>query len=243
MESTGIHGDPFERYWMICTYLRSMARQPALIASARLLRFFNNKTGVVIGGRLRWRFRTLVRTARKIVNVDNCPSNGTELGNVDYVTDAADLFFAPNETLDFVCSSHVLEHIANPFKAIGEWKRVVRDGGVIYAGVPDKRHTFDHARERTPLSHLIDDFNRDVDQTDETHAAEFLKGCDYEMADGPRRDELLKKVRNNPISTIHHHVWVVDDVAEIFEHMGLQVIYGPVLHHGTIHIIGRKSKR
>ncbi len=184
-----------------------------------------------------------MRTARKIVNVDNCPSNVTELGNVDYVTDATDLFFAPDETLDFVCSSHVLEHIANPLRAIGEWKRVVRDRGIIYAGVPDKRYTFDHARDRTPLSHLVDDFNGDVDQTDETHVVEFLERCDYEMADGPGEDELLEKVRNNPKSQIHHHVWVVNDVAEVFEHMGLPVIYGPVLHHGTIHIIGRKSKR
>lgn len=211
---------------MISTFLRSMLRQPALISSVHLLRFFNNKTGVVIGGRLRWHFRALVRTARKIVNVDNRPSNATELGNVDYVTDATDLFFAPDETLDFVCSSHVLEHIANPLRAIGEWKRVVRDRGIIYAGVPDKRYTFDHVRDRTPLSHLVDDFNGDVDQTDKTHV-----------------DELLDKVRNKPRSQIHHHVWIVDDVAEVFEHMGLPVIYGPVLHHGTTHIIGQKSKR
>ena len=229
---------------MICTYLRSMARRPSLVSSVHLLRFFNNKTGVVIGGRLRWRFGALLKTASRIINMDNCPSNLAKPGSTDHVmTDAADLFFAPDETMDFVCSSHVLEHIANPLKAIDEWKRVVRDGGIIYAAVPDKRHTFDYARGRTPLSHLIDDFNRDVDQTDKTHAVEFLERCDYEMADGPRRNELLNKVRNNPISTIHHHVWVVYDVAEIFEHVGLQVIYGPVLHHGTIHIVGRKSKR
>ncbi len=112
-------------------YLYLLLRKPSLISSLRLLQFFNNKCGVVIGGRLRWHFKALARTAQKITNVDNCPSNLKNPANVDYVTDAANLFFATDESLDFICSSHVLEHIANPLKAISEWKRVIKEKGII----------------------------------------------------------------------------------------------------------------
>lgn len=223
-------------------YLYLLLRKPSLISSLRLLRFFNNKCGVVIGGHLRWHFKALAKTAQKIIDVDNCPANIAN-HNVDYVTDAANLFFAADATLDFVCSSHVLEHLANPLKAIAEWKRVIKEGGIIYAGVPDKRHTFDHKRHRTPLSHLIDDFEKDVNQNDKTHVSEYLEKWDKKGIYGEIKEQCLEDVRNNIESRVHHHVWIIDDVKEVFEYMGLRIIYGPVLRHGTIHIIGRKSKQ
>lgn len=222
-------------------YLRSAVRKPSLISSMHLLRFFENKSGVIIGGRLRWHFKDLSRTAQKIINVDNCESNLDKPADTEsYVTDATNLFFAADETLDFVCSSHLLEHLANPLKAIVEWKRAIKEGGIIYVGVPDKRYTFDHKRDRTPLSHLIDDFEKDVAQTDTTHIAEFIEKFDEnEPCDG-NSEQSPGHVVDNPESAVHHHVWIADDVKEIFEYMGLSIIYGPVLRHGTIHLIGQK---
>jgi predicted SAM-dependent methyltransferase len=213
------------------------------MSSMHLLRFFSNKSGVVIGGRLRWRFQALASAAQKIINVDNCQFHSGKPTNVDHVTDAANLFFAADETLDFVCSSHVLEYLANPLKAIAEWKRVIKDRGIIYTGVPDKRYTFDRRRHRTPLSHLIDDFEKDVDQTDKTHVAELVEKWDEERGYGSSRELFLENVSSNPECHLHHHAWIIDDVKEIFEHMGLRVLYGPILRHGTIHIIGQKSER
>jgi SAM-dependent methyltransferase len=37
----------------------------------------------------------------------------------------------PDESEDFVISSHVLEHFPDPIKALKEWLRVVRKGGYI----------------------------------------------------------------------------------------------------------------
>jgi len=224
-------------------YLYLLLRKPSLISSLRLLRFFNNKCGVVIGGRLRWHFKALVRTAQKIINVDNCQSNLKNPANINYVTDAANLFFTTGESLDFICSSHVLEHLVNPLKAISEWKRVIKEKGIIYAGVPDKQYTFDHTRRRTPLRHLIDDFEKDVDQNDKTHVSESLEKWDKEGAGDEIKQQAQEYMRNNLESRVHHHVWIIGDVKEIFEYMDLRIIYGPVLRHGTIHIIGQKSKQ
>ena len=227
---------------MSLKYLFCLLRKPSLVSSIRLLRFFNNKNGIVIGGRLRWHFKALIRTSQKIINVDNCPADIAN-HDVDYVTDAANLSFAADETLDFVCSSHVLEHLANPLKAIAEWKRVIKKGGIIYAGVPDKRHTFDCKRGRTPLSHLIDDFEKDVDQTDTTHIAEFIEKFNENESCDSNSEQFPSHVVDNPESHVHHHVWIADDIKEIFGYMSLRIIYGPVLHHGTIHVMVQKCKQ
>ena len=59
-------------------------------------------------------------------------------------------------------SSHVLEHFHNPVKALLEWYRIVRPGGIIFMIVPHMERTFDKDRPRTDLAHLIDDFRHDA---------------------------------------------------------------------------------
>src|SRR5688572_8190471 len=46
-----------------------------------------------------------------------------------FIADATDLSVINSGAYDFVLSCHSLEHIANPIKALLEWKRVIRDGG------------------------------------------------------------------------------------------------------------------
>jgi len=59
---------------------------------------------------------------------------------------------------DFLLASHALEHIANPFKAIMEWLRILKDNGIILIILPHKDDTFDHKRPVKDLKHLIKDF-------------------------------------------------------------------------------------
>lgn len=57
--------------------------------------------------------------------------------------------------VDFVISSHVIEHFYDPVKTIKEWLRVTKPGGMIYMVVPHKERTFDKDRPRTPLQEII----------------------------------------------------------------------------------------
>uniref|UniRef100_A0A914CUY1 Methyltransferase type 11 domain-containing protein n=1 Tax=Acrobeloides nanus TaxID=290746 RepID=A0A914CUY1_9BILA len=75
--------------------------------------------------------------------------------NIDVVAPGDKLPF-PNESQDFVISSHVIEHFYDPIKAIQEWLRVVRKGGYVYMIIPHRDRTFDKDRDRTRLSELID---------------------------------------------------------------------------------------
>ncbi|MDR3416430.1 MAG: methyltransferase domain-containing protein [Nevskia sp.] len=67
-----------------------------------------------------------------------------------------DLLPLPDGSQDFVISSHVIEHFEDPIKALLEWHRVVRPGGVIFTIAPHKERTFDAGRPRTTLQELID---------------------------------------------------------------------------------------
>jgi SAM-dependent methyltransferase len=52
--------------------------------------------------------------------------------------DAMLLAGVPDASVDFVHSSHCLEHLVNPATAIGHWLRVVRPGGYVIFTVPDE---------------------------------------------------------------------------------------------------------
>lgn len=59
------------------------------------------------------------------------------------------------ESVDFVVSSHVLEHLPDPIKTLKEWYRVIRPGGYIFMIVPHRDRTFDRNRPRTTLAEPI----------------------------------------------------------------------------------------
>lgn len=66
-----------------------------------------------------------------------------------------DLPSISNGSLDFVYSSHSLEHCPNPIFAIAEYLRVVKVGGHIYSIIPNKEATYDFKRKTTPVQQLI----------------------------------------------------------------------------------------
>lgn len=74
---------------------------------------------------------------------------------IDVVAPAWQLPFADG-SLDYVLSSHVIEHCFDPILTLKEWLRVVRPGGYIFAIIPHKERTPDKPRPRTTLRELQD---------------------------------------------------------------------------------------
>lgn len=160
------------------------------------------------------------------IYVDKFANYANEPTNAQYFGEATDLPFA-DESLDYVASSHVLEHTANPIKALCEWHRVLKHGGIVYMVVPDKQFTFDISREPTAPSHMIDDYLNDVDDTDPTHIDDFVYGIDwseFSPSDSPdearlKREELAQSYRlatsRNDIINIHFHVFTKDSVLDL----------------------------
>lgn len=136
--------------------------------------------------------------------VDDFSNNGPY--KVDYRADAHHLPEIANASLDYVCASHVLEHLTNPIKAILEWMRILKPGGVIWLKIPDKRKTFDKTRKNTTLKHLIEDYDKDVSVDDPTHIEDCNKNSTPPM--------------NVTHPYTHNHVWVPDDIVELFNYLG-----------------------
>lgn len=176
----------------------------------KLIPLFLGKKGIRIGGNLNSdEFQECLTYFAKVIEVNIVRERFGHPTNVDYLADATNLYFAKECEFDFVCSSHVLEHVANPIKALYEWKRVIKEGGIIYCGIPDKRFTFDYRRQRTILSHLIKDYQKDINQNDTTHIQDLVDNWDERMDScWDNRQQLLEHIRANPLSGIHHHVWI-----------------------------------
>lgn len=111
---------------------------------------------------------------------------------VDYYGDACSLPYF-DSSLNYVATSHVIEHVANPFAAFVEWHRVLAHGGIIYMVVPDRAKTFDHPRPLTSIDHMLEDFRKGTTQSDGTHIDDFVYGMDW-----------LKFLPDTPVDQVQH---------------------------------------
>lgn len=78
-------------------------------------------------------------------------------------------------SFDAVIASHVIEHLANPLRALQEFHRVLRPGGRLVLIVPDRTRTFDRVREPTTLRHLLDEHACNVADVSKEHIREFCQ--------------------------------------------------------------------
>jgi len=78
-----------------------------------------------------------------------------EVAKID-VNAYADVLPFKDEELDFVLSSHVLEHCYDPIKTLKEWVRVTKSGGYIFMIIPHKERMFDKDREETNLKDILE---------------------------------------------------------------------------------------
>ena len=112
------------------------------------------------------------------IYVDRFSEYANEQTLAEYRGDSMDLPFQ-DSSLQYVATSHVIEHVANPLAAILEWFRVLRDGGIIYMVAPDRRFVFDRNRALTSVDHIIEDFRKGVTQSDATHIHDFAFNVDW----------------------------------------------------------------
>ena len=96
-----------------------------------------------------------------VTNVDIHPYTG-----VDVVADISRLPFADGEAARVVCDN-VLEHLAEPEKAVSEMRRVLQTGGLVYVATPFLYpfHTSPHDYRRWTKEGLAELF-RDFDVVD-----------------------------------------------------------------------------
>ncbi len=143
-----------------------------------------------------------------------------------YISDGTDLSEIGSETYEFLLSSDCLEHIANPIKALLEWNRILKINHLMLLVLPNKVNNFDHQREFTSFDHVINDYNKNIDESDMTHLKEILSLHDLskDPAAGNFQQFAARSLDNLHNRCLHHHVFNKDLIQKILEITGFTVI-------------------
>jgi SAM-dependent methyltransferase len=152
------------------------------------------------------------------------------------IADAVDLRTIADGRYDFVLASHVLEHIANPIKALRHWQRVLKTAGHLVLALPHRDGSLPLSRPVTRMEHLITDWRNDMPETDLTHVDESVEG-NSSLKDQASKDEnraLL--MRNIEHRMMHHHSFDPNLVVALVDHVGLQIRAVDLLDPGS-HIV------
>lgn len=125
------------------------------------------------------------------------------------IAEGGDLRAVADGSYDFVLSSHMLEHTADPLSVLAEWSRVLRPGGALVMVLPHRDGTFDHRRPVTALEHLRADRARGTREDDATHLEEVLALHDLARDPGVTDAEAFRQRvrRNAEVRSVHHHVF------------------------------------
>ena len=133
---------------------------------------------------------------------------GTPVG-IQFLREASDLRDIPKHSYNIVISSHCLEHIANPLRALREWRRICQPAGYLCLILPHRDGTFDWRRPVTTIRHYRSDAANDVGESDDTHFEEVLRCHDLSMDPGvSSAEEFRRRVADNrTVRGVHHHVF------------------------------------
>ena len=160
-----------------------------------------------------------------------------------YISEASDISELKSGTYDFLLSSHVLEHLANPVKGLHEWLRVLKDSGDLVLLLPHYKGTFDHHRPVTKMEHLIDDFSANTGEDDLTHLEEILQLHDLALDPGAGSfEEFEKRSKSNfENRCLHHHVFDNELAIELMSYMKLQILSFENIKPHHILVVAKKT--
>jgi SAM-dependent methyltransferase len=127
----------------------------------------------------------------------------------DIIDDGERLSVIPDNSQDFVIANHFLEHCQDPIGAILNMLRALKQDGILYLAVPDKRYSPDVNRPVTSNDHLLRDHREGATWSKRSHFEEFVRLWTYETA---RTDEEVEQRVNHLMEldfSIHYHVWTM----------------------------------
>ncbi|MEG3909484.1 methyltransferase domain-containing protein [Microcoleus sp. w2-18bC1] len=134
------------------------------------------------------------------------------LVEADIVDNGETLSSIADDSWDFAIANHMIEHCQNPIGALENFLRVIKPGGLVYMGVPDKRYTFDIDRPLTSLDHLIRDYKEGPEWSKLGHYEEYVRLVDKTPEEKvAARMQLLLDIDYS----IHFHVWTSETFPEM----------------------------
>lgn len=147
-----------------------------------------------------------------VISATDAAKHFPEVGKVTFVEvehlvdlDTQCLSSFRDSTYNFVIINHVIEHIANPIRVVEDIFRILRPGGKLVLGVPDKRFNYDNARNLTSFDHLWQEYQDQVTVVEDDHYLEFLRAV--HPATLALQDEIQIHLDHARERREHAHVW------------------------------------
>lgn len=214
--------------------------QKKLVSSNDWLAEFTGKSGIEIGGpSLVFKYYLPIYKHIKALDGINFSNKTHWEGDIlegetykfykdkigyQYISDGTELSQIDDKKYDFVISSHCLEHIANPLKALKEWSRILKDGGGFLLILPNKIGNFDNNRKTTTFEHILEDYNVQMTEHDLTHMEEILSLPDSVMPREEKEKFKQQSLDNFNNRYLHHHVFDLNVMQEMIDFIGFECI-------------------
>ncbi|MCU1301037.1 MAG: class SAM-dependent methyltransferase [Candidatus Sulfotelmatobacter sp.] len=140
--------------------------------------------------------------------------------------EATNLQAIDDSRYECVLACHCLEHVANPLRALAEWKRILQNEGPLLLILPHKDGTFDWRRRTTPLAHMIEDYENAVDEQDLTHLPEILALHDLskDVPAGTKEQFEQRCLANHINRAMHHHVFDTMSAIALVNYAGFKIL-------------------
>ncbi len=215
---------------------------PKILNAKNYLGRFKRLSGIEVGGPSAF-FQSVLPIYKVVASLDcvdfsaktlwhSSPQQGTtyryykDRTGYQYICDAVDMTAVESGKYDFCLSCNVLEHIANPLKAVSQWLRTIKDDGLLLLVVPKKESNFDHNRPTTTFEHLRSDYEKNMDEHDLSHLPEILRLHDLSMdlAAGSPSEFKLRSEKNFENRALHQHVFDMEVLKEICQFFSLEVL-------------------
>jgi hypothetical protein len=116
---------------------------------------------------------------------------------------------------DNVISSNVIEHSPNPIWFLLNFHFIAKENGYQFHAIPNYRYTFDQYRKPTPISHIIEDFEKMIWFEDDSHNEDYIMSAIEKH--GHQRSFHEKYPVSYPF--MHFHVFDENNVKELLQFM------------------------
>ncbi len=142
---------------------------------------------------------------------------------------------------DFIFSSHVFEHLANPFGHLERWHAKLRPGGVVLAVVPDLGSTNDRLMRPSTLDEILREHTEGIFEPQVRHYERFAaRGTGGRVPDPQLASALMDRAES-----IHVHFYdregitrVLSAAVERLGYVGFRINSTP--NHKDFHFVLRK---
>lgn len=173
---------------------------------------------------------------------DNFQFNTAKQNGKQFIADATDLSKITGDFYDFMLSSHVIEHIANPIKALFEWKRIIKPGGHLVIIAPNMNFTYDRKRPLTKLDHIISDYQNNTEESDNTHISEVLQMHDLDQDSTviSYEEHEIRTLNNYETRIVHHHTFNMELLIELLLYCNFKIIEYQTFKPYNLMVIAQK---